>query len=142
MDRFEIQGIKRNAHCSDEALESHEPTFAKKQKRYWREPLTESVSVLDIGVSELLDPLVNENSVEPCSETRSEVARTPLSDTRSDNESLNAESIVGLEPGHQGSTLVMHVEWHVQIHRVMLAAMATHWMSVMTSALVKSTLRL
>ena len=34
---------------SDEALESHEPTFAKKQKRYWREPLTESVSVLDIG---------------------------------------------------------------------------------------------
>ena len=87
---------------SDEALESHEPTFAKKQKRYWREPLTESASVLDIGVSELLDPLVNENSVEPCSETRSEVARTPLSDTRSDNESLNAESIVGLEPGHQG----------------------------------------
>ena len=87
---------------SDEALESHEPTFAKKQKRYWREPLTESVSVLDIGVSELLDPLVNENSVEPCSETHSEVARTPLSDTRSDNESLNAESIVGLEPGHQG----------------------------------------
>ena len=51
--------------------------------------------MLDIGVSELLDPLVNENSVEPCSET-SEVARTPLSDTRSDNESLNAESIVGL----------------------------------------------
>ena len=30
------------------------------------------------------------------------MARTPLSDTRSDNESLNAESIVGLEPGHQG----------------------------------------
>ena len=30
------------------------------------------------------------------------MSRTPLSDTRSDNESLNAESIVGLEPGHQG----------------------------------------
>ena len=30
------------------------------------------------------------------------MARTPLSDTRSDNESLNAESIVCLEPGHQG----------------------------------------
>ena len=35
-----------------EALESHEPTFARKQKRYWRKPLTESISVLDIGVSE------------------------------------------------------------------------------------------
>ena len=86
---------------SDEALESHELTFAKKQKRYWREPLTESVSVLDIGVSELLDPHVNENSVEPCSETHSEVARTSLSDTRNDNESLNAESIVGIGPGNQ-----------------------------------------
>ena len=47
-------------------------------------------------------PHVNKNSVEPCSETRSEVSRTPLSDTRNNNESLTAESIVGLEPGHQG----------------------------------------
>ena len=30
------------------------------------------------------------------------MARTPLSATRSRNESLNAASIVGLEPGHQG----------------------------------------
>ena len=29
------------------------------------------------------------------------MARTPLSDTRRDNESLNASRIVGLEPGHQ-----------------------------------------
>ena len=66
------------------------------------EPLTESVSVLDIEVSELLDPLVNEDSVEQCSKTRSEVVRTPRSNTRSNNESLNASSNVGLEPGHQG----------------------------------------
>ena len=26
-------------------------------KRYWREPLTELVSVLDIGMSELIDPM-------------------------------------------------------------------------------------
>ena len=31
------------------ALESHEPTSARKQKRYWRKPLTDSVSVLGIG---------------------------------------------------------------------------------------------
>ena len=30
------------------ALESHEPTSARKQKRYWREHQTESVGVLDI----------------------------------------------------------------------------------------------
>ena len=54
---------------SNEALESHEPIFATKQKRYWCKPPTESISVLVIGASKLLDPLVNENSVEQCSET-------------------------------------------------------------------------
>ena len=58
--------------------------------------------MLDIGVSKLRDPHVYENSVEPCSKTRSEVARNPLSETRSNNESMNASSIVGLEPEHQG----------------------------------------
>ena len=47
-------------------------------------------SVLSIGVSGLEDPLVNENSVEKCSETLSEAARTPLSDTHSDDELLKA----------------------------------------------------
>ena len=70
--------------------------------------------------------------------------RTPLSDTRSDNESLNAESIVGLEPGHQALDLMMRKEWHVYIHQVMLTVIAPHCltfvvaamdMSVMTSAL-------
>ena len=52
-------------------------------------------------MSELLDPFVSENSVGQCSKTHSEVARTPLSDTRSDSESLNAASIIGLDPDHQ-----------------------------------------
>ena len=39
--------------------------------------------MLDIGVYELIDIHVNKNSVEQCSETRSEVARTPLSNDRS-----------------------------------------------------------
>ena len=72
------------------SLESHEPTSARKQKRCWRVSLTESVSVLDIGMSEL----VESDDVKE--------ARSPLSDTSCDNESLNAESIVGQRPNHQG----------------------------------------
>ena len=63
--RFKTLGATRIV--SDESLDIHEPTFAKKQKRYCREPPTELISVLDIGVCEVLDPLVNENSVEQCS---------------------------------------------------------------------------
>ena len=85
------------------ALESHEPTSASKQKRYWREPLTDSVSVLDIGMSELVESDdVKDISREQGSWTVSETARTPLSDTRCDNESLNAGSIVGQRSSHQG----------------------------------------
>ena len=85
------------------ALESHDPTSARKQKRYWCEPLTESVSVLDIGMSELVESDdVKDISREQGSLTVSETARTPLSDTRCDSESLNAESIVGQRLSHQG----------------------------------------
>ena len=45
--RSKTLGATRNV--SSEAFGSHEPSFASKQKRYWREPLTDSVSVLDIG---------------------------------------------------------------------------------------------
>ena len=65
-------------------MERHEPTFARQQKFYWRGPLTESVSVLDIGLSELLDFDVNDNS---------ETASTPLSDTSMYNEPLDADTI-------------------------------------------------
>ena len=58
--------------------------------------------MLYIEISELIDSHVNIRSVEQFSGTQSEVARTPLSDNRSDYESLNAESIAGLAPGNQG----------------------------------------
>ena len=58
--------------------------------------------MLIIGASELVDPHVNANSVEPCSGTRSEASRTLLSDARSGNESLNAASIVVQEPVIKG----------------------------------------
>ena len=44
----------------------------------------------------------NESSVEQCSQTHSKAACASLSDSRSDNESLNAGSIVFLEPDHRG----------------------------------------
>ena len=37
------------------ALESFELTSARNQKSYWREPLAENDSVLDVGMSELVD---------------------------------------------------------------------------------------
>ncbi|KAK1930425.1 Retrotransposon-derived protein PEG10 [Phytophthora citrophthora] len=37
------------------ALASHEPTSARKQKRYWREHRAESAMMLEVGVSELVD---------------------------------------------------------------------------------------
>ena len=48
--RSKTLGATRNV--SSEDLESHEPTFARQQKSYWREPQTEPGSVLDIGMSE------------------------------------------------------------------------------------------
>ena len=51
--RSKTLGATRTAPSG--ALESHEPTSARNQKRYWREPLADNVSVLDIGMSELVD---------------------------------------------------------------------------------------
>uniref|UniRef100_A0AAV1VB72 Uncharacterized protein n=1 Tax=Peronospora matthiolae TaxID=2874970 RepID=A0AAV1VB72_9STRA len=96
--RSKTLGATRNV--PGEASESHEPTFARQQKRYWREPLTEDVNVLDIGMSELSNSNVTNTSFELSSS--SETARTPLSVTRCDNESLHAESMVGLGPSDQG----------------------------------------
>ena len=53
-------------------------------KRYWREPLTELVSVLDIGMSELIDSDVNNNSGTAC---------TPLSGAHFYDEPLDTDSI-------------------------------------------------
>ena len=51
--RSKTLGATRNVPSED--LESHEPTFARQQKRHWRDPLTEDVNVLDIGMSELVN---------------------------------------------------------------------------------------
>jgi hypothetical protein len=72
------------------ALASHEPTSARKQKRYWRGHCTESVNVLDMGVSELMDTGVEDASPEHCSRADRGVARNPLSETHRDESSLNA----------------------------------------------------
>uniref|UniRef100_H3GPY2 Integrase catalytic domain-containing protein n=1 Tax=Phytophthora ramorum TaxID=164328 RepID=H3GPY2_PHYRM len=85
-----------------EALASHKPTSARKQKRYWREHWTETVNVLDIGVSELIDTHdVIDKSPEGAV---SGAARNPLSGTRYDNEpSLQAaDGMVGSKPRHRG----------------------------------------
>ena len=73
--------------------ESHEPTSFRNQKRNWRESLDDSVSVLDIGMSELVAP-DDFMSIEQSSLLDSETARTPLSDIRCKSDSLNAESTV------------------------------------------------
>ena len=86
-------------------MESHEPTFAKQQKCYWRGSLAESVGVLDIGMSELLNANVQNINSEIKSEKESGTARIPSSDSRCYNESLNAESIDGLRPGYQGGNI-------------------------------------
>jgi hypothetical protein len=72
------------------ALASHEPTSARKQKRYWRGHWTESVNVLDIGVSELMDTGVEDESPEHCSRADRGVARSPLSEIHRDESSLHA----------------------------------------------------
>ncbi|CAH0519613.1 unnamed protein product [Peronospora belbahrii] len=54
-------GATRNAPCG--ALESHEPTSARKQERFWRGYWTESVNMLDVGISDFVDTVsVEDNS--------------------------------------------------------------------------------
>ena len=57
--RSKTSGATRNV--PSEVLESYEPTFARQQKHYWREPLIENVNVLDIGMSELNSNVKNTN---------------------------------------------------------------------------------
>ncbi|KAK1947234.1 hypothetical protein P3T76_001244 [Phytophthora citrophthora] len=57
------------------ALASHEPTSARKQKRYWREHRAESAMMLEVGVSELVDSTECED--------RSPVERVALVDSES-----------------------------------------------------------
>ncbi|GMG15845.1 unnamed protein product [Phytophthora fragariaefolia] len=85
------------------SLASHEPTSARKQKRFWREHWTETVNVLDIEMSGMIDTeSVVDKSPEHSSWAERGVARGPLSDARGDAVSLRAhEDMVGSEPRHQ-----------------------------------------
>ena len=85
----------------------------------WREPLADNVSVLDIGMSELVDPDdVKDMSVEKSSMCDSEAARTPLSDSRCEVNVLNAESFVAQASNHRGlnPSDERGVAWHVTNH--------------------------
>ena len=98
-------------------MDSHEPTSARNQKRYWREPLAENVSVLDIGMSDLVDSDdVKDMSIEQSSTCDGEAARTPLSDSRCESNVLNAESIVDYASSNRGLSRQMSVEWHASTH--------------------------
>ncbi|KAK1937951.1 hypothetical protein P3T76_009688 [Phytophthora citrophthora] len=88
------------------ALASHEPTSARKQKRYWREHRAESAMMLEVGVSELVDDtecedhspvervaLVDSESMcGKSSRTSGGAARTPPSDA-GHGPSLDADGI-------------------------------------------------
>ena len=90
---LQVKALGTTRNVPSEDLESNEPIVARQQKRYCLEPLTESISVLDIGMSELLDSDVNDNS---------ETARTPLSGTRFYIETLDADSIDDPRSSHLG----------------------------------------
>ena len=92
-------GATRNV--SSEVLESHETTFGRQQKHYWREPLTDDVNVLDIGMPELTNSNADNMNSERSSLSISDTESTPLSVTRCDNESLHVESMVGSGPSYQ-----------------------------------------
>ena len=81
---LQVKALGTTRNVPSEDLESNEPIVARQQKRYCLEPLTESISVLDIGMSELVESDGNDNS---------ETARTPLSGTSQYNEPLDADSI-------------------------------------------------
>ena len=81
--RSQTLGAARNV--PSESLESHGPTFARQQKHDWREPLTEVVNVLDIGMYELTNSNVGNMNSEHSSLSISDTTRTPLSVTRCDN---------------------------------------------------------
>ncbi|ETN03557.1 hypothetical protein PPTG_15767 [Phytophthora nicotianae INRA-310] len=85
------------------ALVSHEPTSARKQKRYWREHEAEAAVVLDIGMSELI---YNEVVVCPGEDERG-VARNPLSgmDPVEDLPLRGLRAAVDCESMHRGQDL-------------------------------------
>ncbi|GMF26338.1 unnamed protein product [Phytophthora fragariaefolia] len=87
-------------HCSPSgALASHEPTSARKQKRFWREHWTETVNLLDIGMSEMMDTeSVVDKSPELSSLAEREAAHNPLSNAQGEAASLRADGGMDRSP--------------------------------------------
>ncbi|GMF46723.1 unnamed protein product [Phytophthora fragariaefolia] len=85
------------------ALSRHEHTSARKQKRFWREHWTETVNVLDIGMSEMMDTeRVVDKSPEQSSWAERGAAHNSLSNARGEAASLHAhEGMIGRNPRHQ-----------------------------------------
>ena len=76
-------------------------TPTRNQKSYWREPLDDPASVLDIGMSELVEfDDIKDTSILQGSLLESETSRTPLIDIRCGNSLLSAESIVDCALSH------------------------------------------
>ncbi|GMF17660.1 unnamed protein product [Phytophthora fragariaefolia] len=101
MDRLEVEYL--GCYALSRSLASHEPTSALKQKRFWREHWTETVNVLEIGMSEIMDTeSVGDKGPKQSSWAERGVARNPPSDARGEAASLHAhEGMVGSEPRHQ-----------------------------------------
>ncbi|CEG36708.1 uncharacterized protein PHALS_03374 [Plasmopara halstedii] len=86
------------------ALMCHEPTSARRQKRYWREHWAEVVNMLDIEMSELVDTNgVSDRSPERGSWTDRRVARNPLSAAQVLKQSLHVmRDMVDQGPRYRG----------------------------------------
>ncbi|GMF46740.1 unnamed protein product [Phytophthora fragariaefolia] len=81
------------------ALASHEPTSARKQKRFWRERWTETVKVLDIEMSEMMDTgSVVDKSPEQSLWAERGAAHNPLSNARGEAASLRADGSMDRSP--------------------------------------------
>ncbi|GMF57285.1 unnamed protein product [Phytophthora fragariaefolia] len=87
------------------ALASHEPTSARKQKRFWREHWTETVSVLDIGMPEMMNTeSVMDKSPEQSSWAKRGAAHNPLSNARGEAASLHADGGMDKSPDRSSWT--------------------------------------
>ncbi|GMF52954.1 unnamed protein product [Phytophthora fragariaefolia] len=81
------------------ALASHEPTSARKQKRFWREHWAEMVNVLDIGMSKMMDTeSVVDKSPEQSSWAERGTAHNPLSNARGEAASLHVDGGMDRSP--------------------------------------------
>ncbi|CAH0522642.1 unnamed protein product [Peronospora belbahrii] len=98
--RSKTLGAARNAPGG--SLESHEPTSARNQKRFWRDYWTELINMLDVGISDFVDTVsVEDNSPGRGPMTGDSVVENPLDGTydmchENDVTSINTVSGVGV----------------------------------------------